>query len=623
MRRILEMWPGRPGRALSVGICVLLVLLLSGTSSDPLPAAPKSGGPAGESPEEARQFLEMYSSLYQAVRYEAQKSQWASSTDVTPEHLGGRISGDKALAALVGSPFVIQSAKKFLARPWGLAPLDARQLKKILLYAAEAPGTIPDIVARRVEAEAKQSSILDSFPFCLEHQGDKCAKPVTANGIDGILDNSRDLAERLKAWRASKEDGPALKPGLVELQRLRNAVAKEMGYRSFFDLQVADYDMSVDEMMAMLEGFMKDMDPLYREVHCWTKHELAKKYGQPVPKKIPAHWINNRWSQNWTGIVEGIDLDPHFKDRTPEWIVRKSEAFYVSMGLPALPKSFYELSDLYPVPAGSERKKNTHASAWDMDLKGDVRSLQSIEANSQWFSTAHHELGHIYYYLLYDRPGVPVVLREGANRAFHEGIGELISVASKQQPYLAAVGILPPGRKLDQKKWLLNEALEETVPFIPWSAGVMSFWERDLYENDLPADRFNQRWWEYVAKFQGVVPPEPRGEELCDAATKTHINDDPAQYYDYAIATVLKYQLHDKICRDVLKQDPHDCNYYGSKAAGDFLRKIMEQGATRPWRDVIREATGSDLTTKPMVAYFRPLLEELKKENAGRQCGWD
>ena len=625
MRRPFDPARGLPARAIAAGVSAFLLFLLFGIlpPAAGAPARPKAGAPVKESPAEVRQFLELYGSLYEAVRYEAQKSQWASSTDVTPEHVGGRIAGDKALAALVGSPAIIQGAKKFLAKNETLAPLDVRQLRKILLLAAEAPGTVPEVVAKRVEAEAKQSSILDSFPFCLERQGDRCVKPTTANGIDGILGDSSDLSERLRAWKAAKESGPVLKPGLVELRDLRNAVAREMGYRSFFDLQVADFDMSVDEMMAMLEGFIRDMDPLYRQVHCWTRHELAKKYNQPVPKRIPAHWINNRWAQNWTGIVEGIDLDPFFKDKSPEWIARTGEDFYVSMGFPALPKSFYDLSDLYPVPAGSDRKKNTHASAWNMDLKEDVRSLQSIEANSEWFSTAHHELGHIYYYLAYDRPEVPLFLREGANRAFHEAIGELISIASKQQPYLAAKGILPPGKTLDQTKWLLNEALEETVPFIPWSAGVMSFWERDLYENNLPPELFNKRWWDYVARFQGVEPPEPRGEEFCDAATKTHINDDPAQYYDYAIATVLKYQLHDKICRDILKQDPHACNYYGSKAAGDFLRKIMEQGATKPWREVIREATGGEVSTGPMVAYFQPLLEELRRENAGRQCGWE
>ena len=258
-----------------------------------------------------------------------------------------------------------------------------------------------------------------------------------------------------------------------------------------------------------------------------------------------------------------------------------------------------------------------------MDLDQDTRSLMSVEPNTQWFSTAHHELGHIYYYIAYSRPEVPPLLREGANRGFHEGIGDLISIASIQVPYLRQLGLLPEGQDLDPIAVLLNEALTETVPFIPWSSGTMSFWERDLYEGNLPVEEWNDRWWEYVARFQGVVPPEPRGTDLCDACTKTHISDDPAQYYDYAVATVLKYQLHEHIAREILEQDPRSCNYSGSKEVGDFLRSILSKGAAEDWRKVIREATGSDLSTRPMLEYFTPLLEWLREQNAGRDCSWN
>jgi peptidyl-dipeptidase A len=48
------------------------------------------------------------------------------------------------------------------------------------------------------------------------------------------------------------------------------------------------------------------------------------------------------------------------------------------------------------------------------------------------------------------------------------------------------------------------------------------------------------------------APPSPSrvsDPTRCDACTKTHIIDDPGQYYDYAIATVIKYQLHEPIAR--------------------------------------------------------------------------
>jgi peptidyl-dipeptidase A len=150
----------------------------------------------------------------------------------------------------------------------------------------------------------------------------------------------------------------------------------------------------------------------------------------------------------------------------------------------------------------------------------------------------------------------------------------------------------------------------------------MSFWERDLYEENLSPDEFNKRWWVYAAKYQGIEPPEPRGEEFCDACTKTHISDDPAQYYDYAMAFVIKYQLHTYIAKNILKQDPRNCNYYGNKEVGDFLWEILRLGATRDWREVIREKTGEEVSTRAMLEYFAPLLEYLKKENEGRDLSW-
>lgn len=151
----------------------------------------------------------------------------------------------------------------------------------------------------------------------------------------------------------------------------------------------------------------------------------------------------------------------------------------------------------------------------------------------------------------------------------------------------------------------------------------MTHWEADVYANGLPPSDWNARWWKHVSDFQGVEPPSPRGEEYCDAATKTHINDNPCYYFSYAIATVLKFQIHDHIARRILHAPPQRCNYAGNRQVGDFLRGIMSQGGTRDWREVLREATGENLSTRAMLSYFEPLQKWLEKENAGREIGWD
>jgi peptidyl-dipeptidase A len=572
---------------------------------------------ANPTQERADRFLLLVNSAYKSLVTLEGNAQWKALTDVSPLHDAGSETASKARAAFTGDPVLINEAKALLLQRHELNELTIRELQQLLLIAAEGPMTNPKLVADRIDAEVAQASTLNGFEFKL------AGKPITVNEIDNLLNASTDLKERQAVWEASKESGKALKPGLVKLRDLRNGVAKELDYPDYFALQVAGYGMTTDEMIKLQDEFMRELRPLYLQLHTWVKYKLAEKYQQPVPKRIPAHWINNRWSQEWGGLSEGADLTPFFKGRTPEWVARSSEQFYVGLGFPKLPQSFWEKSDLYPVPAGDKRKKNTHASAWHVDLENDLRSLQSIEANPWWFSTNHHEFGHIYYFMGYTRPEVPALLRTGANPAFHEGFGELTALASGMAPYLKQLGILPADFKVDENAFLLNNALVPGVPFIFWASGVMAHWEADVYAKGLPADQWNARWWQYVRDFQGVEPPAERSEEWCDAATKTHINDTPCYYYSYAIAQVFKYQLNDYIAKHILKQPPQSCNYANNREVGDFLRKIMEKGKTEDWRKVLKEATGEELSTRAMVAYYAPLMQWLQEQNKGRPIGWE
>ncbi|MCC6235798.1 MAG: M2 family metallopeptidase [Verrucomicrobiales bacterium] len=565
----------------------------------------------------ADRFLVLVNAGYQALYRVESEAQWNASTDVKPEHDAAAEVAGRARAAFNGNPAILREARELLSRRRSLSETTVRQLERILLNAAEGPMTNPDLVAERIAAETAQASAMNGFQFRFRGTN------VTANDIDRVLSTSRDLGERREVWEASKEIGPRLKDGLVRLRDLRNGVARELGHSNYFALQVAAYGMTTDEMVRLNEAFMTELRPLYRHLHTWVKHELARRYGQPVPKLIPAHWIDNRWSQEWGGLVEGIDLDAYFARHDPSWITKTAEQFYTGLGFPALPVTFWTRSDLFPVPPGQSRQKNAHASCWHIDLEQDIRSLMSVEANRWWFETAHHELGHAYYDLAYSRPEVPYLLRTSANPAFHEGIGELIGMASMQIPYLQARQILPAEFKGDSLHVLLNDALSHSVPFLFWGSGPMTHWEADIYAGGLPVERWNSRWWEYVREFQGVEPPAERGDTWCDPATKTHVNDAPCYYPNYAVATVLKFQFHDHIARRILHQPPQSCNYAGNREIGTWLRRMLEKGATEDWRKVLRDATGEDLSTRAMLAYYQPLLRWLEEQNRGRQIGWD
>ncbi len=562
-------------------------------------------------------YLDGYNVEIQKLVTKSSEAEWLLNTKIIEgDTITGKLA-DKAnedYAKFTGSVENITTAKGFLGQKDKLTGLQARQLDAIIYTAGRNPAIADSVVREKIKADTKQTKDLFGFEFQIDD------KPVSANDIDKILDESSDLADRLKAWESSKEVGKGLKQGLLNLRHLRNASVQALDYSDFFAYEVSDYGMTVDEMRQVCQNMIKDIWPLYRELHTWARYTLAEKYGKDVPDMLPAHWLPNRWGQDWTALVnvEGMNIDDVLKDKPKDWIIKEGERFYVSLGLDSLPESFYERSSLYPLPDDAGYKKNNHASAWHINLNHDLRSLMSIVNNTRWWGTALHELGHIYYFSAYSNPDVPIVLRNGANRAYHEAIGSLLGLAALQKPFLSGLGLIKENTKTDETMTLLKEALEYIV-FIPWSAGVMTDFEWDLYSNNLDSAKLNKKWWNLKKKYQGIVPPAERGEEFCDASSKTHINNDAAQYYDYAISYVLLFQFHDYIAKNILKQDPHATNYWGSKETGKFLYDIMKTGASVDWRELLHKSIGSGLSAKPMVDYFAPLMDYLKEQNKGRK----
>jgi peptidyl-dipeptidase A len=577
-----------------------------------------SGSQENEATQEAGSFISDYTETFLRLYSESAEAEWTANTRIVEGDTLNSYNvqqANEALAQFTGSEENIAKARELLEKEDQLQPLQVKQLQTILYAAANNPATVEELVRERIKAEAAQTELLFGYDFKIDDRS------VSTNEIDDILKGTYNLDSRLAAWESSKEVGGELREGLINLRRLRNETVQALGYDNYFSYQVSDYGMSSEEMMELNEQLIRDIWPLYRELHTYARYELAERYNvQEVPDMLPAHWLPNRWGQDWSPMVsvEGLDLDPVLEEKGPEWLVKQSERFYISLGFDSLPQSFYERSSLYPAPAGAGYKKNNHASAWHMDLENDVRCLMSVIPNEEWYETTHHELGHIYYYISYTNPDVPPLLRGGANRAFHEAVGSMMGLAAMQKPFIAGLGLIDANAQTDETQTLLKEALNYIV-FIPFSAGVMTHFEQDLYAGELSEGELNKRWWELAEKYQGMVPPATRGEEYTDAASKTHINNDAAQYYDYAISYALLFQLHDHIARNILNQDPRATNYYGNKEVGNFLKEILRPGATRDWRELLKETTGEDLSAKAMLNYFEPLMEHLKEVNQGRE----
>ena len=305
---------------------------------------------------------------------------------------------------------------------------------------------------------------------------------------------------------------------------------------------------------------------------------------------------------------------------TPSGCCGSAEQFYVSLGFPAAARVVLAGLGSAAGAAGGPRKKNAHASAWHIDGEQDVRSLMSVEPNDRWFGTAHHELGHIYYYLAYARPEVPYLLRAGANRAFHEAIGELARLASQQPPYLRRIGLVRAGQEPDPAGWLLSSAMDSIV-FLAFAAGTMSHFEHDLYESELPAGRMAGA----LVAIRRALPGRRSARPPPGRAVRRLYQDPPQRRSRPVLRLRAGHADQVPAARPHLPQDPQ-AGRAGLRLRrqrrrwATFLRGILSLGATRDWRTVMQEATGETIGPRAMLDFFRPLQAELDRRNAGKDC---
>jgi peptidyl-dipeptidase A len=109
--------------------------------------------------------------------------------------------------------------------------------------------------------------------------------------------------------------------------------------------------------------------------------------------------------------------------------------------------------------------------------------------------------------------------------------------------------------------------------------------DQALYAN--PRRDLVATWWDLVERFQRLHRPD--GRTAPDWASKIHLATSPVYYQSYLLGELLASQL-DQAVRE------HAGGFVGRPQAGAFLAgRVFAPGASRPWRDLVAEATGHQL----------------------------
>lgn len=419
----------------------------------------------------------------------------------------------------------------------------------------------------------------------------------------------------------------------ARLVELANEGARGLGYRDLGVLWRSGYDMPADDFAAEMDRLWAQVRPLYDQLHCYVRSKLSEKYGpavQPPTGPIRADLLGNMWAQEWGNIYDvvapkdvgnvGYDLTALLvgKGYDPVRMVKTGEAFYTSIGLPALPTTFWERSQFVKP---RDREVICHASAWDLDNQNDLRIKMCIKVNATDFVTIHHELGHNYYQRAYNPK--PFLYMSGAHDGFHEAIGDFIAL-SITPDYLVKLDLLDASKVPSADKdigLLLRQALDK-VAFLPFGL-LMDKWRWEVFSGKTQPADYEKAWNALRLQYQGVVPPVERPGGAFDPGAKYHISGS-TPYARYFLARILQFQFYKAAAEQAGWTGPlHRCSFYGNQAVGERLNQMLAMGSSKPWPDALEAFTGSrKMDGSAMIAYFQPLMTWLEKENQGHKCGW-
>ncbi len=447
--------------------------------------------------------------------------------------------------------------------------------------------------------------------------------------ITGIMAASRDPKRLREVWEGWRTVAPPMRDDYARFVTLANEGARELGFADTGALWRSKYDMPPADFARELDRLWEQVRPLYLSLHAYVRMKLHEKYGELVPADgpIPADLLGNIWAQDWSNvypIVAPAAADPGYsltdilrrRRIGPIEMVRTGERFFTSLGFEQLPDTFWQRS-LFVKPA--DRDVVCHASAWDVDLVDDLRIKVCIQQTGEDFRTVHHELGHNFYQRAYNTQ--PPLFRDSANDGFHEAVGDTIALSVTPE-YLVKIGLLD--RAPDQSRdigLLLGRALDK-VAFLPFGL-MVDQWRWQVFSGQVTPDHYNESWWALRLKYQGIAPPEPRGEQYFDPAAKYHVAA-VTPYARYFLADILQFQFHRALAREAGCTGPlHRCSIYQNAAAGKRLEAMLRLGQSRPWPDALETLTGSrEMDATAILDYFAPLKTWLDRQTKDAPKGW-
>ncbi|MEN9654850.1 MAG: hypothetical protein RL235_962 [Chlamydiota bacterium] len=522
-------------------------------------------------PHAFERFLEEFVPVLEKKTTQLNRISWVLETTGHPDVALLKAELDAEARLLFNDSKVYAELVAWDKDPYLKDPLLKRQLN--VLLRAFRQNQIPK---QLVEEIAHKEALLSQTYAMFRANVDGVA--LSENEIREAMKEEISVAKRKQMWEASKQIGAVLAPQILALVRLRNQAASELGFSDYFQMQLALQEVDDAWLSCLLKDVGERSSSAYEACLAQIRSTQASRYQTAEKELGPWAWSDPFCQEDpldaseLDQLVQGVDL------------VQLGRAFYDKMGIDV--GGVLAKSDMFERPG-----KCQHAFCTHIDRRGDVRTLNNVNASIKWLETVLHELGHAIYDLGIDQT-LPWLLREpphmipteamaliaGRQAYRYEALQEMIE--HKPEALMRKADASLQRRQLIFSRWVL----------------VMTDFERQLYRN--PDQDLNHLWWSLVERHQQIVPP-PGREGQFDWATKYHIGLAPVYYFSYLLGELFASAIQEKI--ESISQSAS----LSTKQAGAFLnRSLFAVGNRMRWDQLVEHVVGKSLTADAWLSQF-------------------
>jgi peptidyl-dipeptidase A len=510
------------------------------------------------------------------LELESAAAAWETMTTGTEEAEARHKAADHALIELKNDREFFARLKALKQRDQVRDPVLRRELDVLYRRLLRAQGA-PQLQARIVDLEVDVQQIFRT------HRGRVGDRTLTANEVRETLMTTTNSAAAEAVYEGYMELGRKADAKLRELVKLRNEVARELGYPDYFSMSLALEETDEAELFRILD----ELDELTRAPFAQLKREIdasrAAHFGISIDKLRPWHFGDVHFQV--VPQSKDVNLDPFYENADLPELCRR---YYAGIGL-----SIDEVlanSDLYERPG---KRPSGYTIAMDR-RNNKLRVLTNLKPTMRWADTLLHELGHCMNDQ-YIAPDVPYLLRGPAHSLTTEGVAMMFGAMSKNGDWLTRVLKVDPADAERAIQAAREMYRRERLIFCRWAL-VMVHFERGMYSN--PQQNLGKLWWDLKQRYQLLDPPADTNRP--DYAAKMHILSAPVYYHSYVLGDLFAAQLRHYIARQILGlSDPLQTCFYGHPEVGAYFReKVSGPGNLHAWNDYVRRAMGEPLTAK-------------------------